>query len=305
MKLFHLIKVDHRVRQSRGYRLGDLYGECGGNAIRAVINPDCDVVARNDKIKAENILTMGGTLNIVDEDDINKDGFSADDVFLWNADIQSVRWNPKDLKTFPTCGVDSLLATEKFCFLGTLRPLYAQEMQRRALADLSRIGLPVSPALGINVRAKVWMPNNKGEPIELELGKLAGTGNKSFSHATIILPRGGRDPYVLFRRVFVFALIDRLNEISSEEMKACNALALNKGLKNEGKALMQKLLGKGTPISRSIFGIRLFLGDRPSRGDKPSGKDAFQIGLAVSGEDMEDLGVQGLSAESLDEDKGS
>ena len=124
-EFFQRVRVNgRRVDARRGYQLGDLYEQIGGRGVRAVITPDCDlVVRRNGKAKVDSILTMGGTLNTFDEE-----GSTADDFFLRDNMPYSVRWNPKDLRTFPISGKESLHEIGKFRFVGTLRPIYAQEM---------------------------------------------------------------------------------------------------------------------------------------------------------------------------------
>ena len=286
--LFHLIKVDgHRACENRDYRLGDFYEEYNGNRIRAVITPDCDLVSRNGKTNAKNVLTMGGTLNIFGEEE-----FSADNLFLLKESIKSVKWKPKDLMTFPLDGGDSLRAKRKFSFLGTLRPLYAQEMQRLALTDLSRIGLPVSP-LAINAEVTVsWMCSN-GKSREL---KLAGHTKQGFSDpATITLPRKKEDKYhlVLFRHYFIYALIDKLdNEINQVLTNECRASELIKDLKEGGKKIRKELIEEGVRIKKlkSILGIIHI-----SLDEKQSLKTGLNIVLTPSAGD----------AEFPDENKGS
>ena len=120
---FHRIRVNaDRASAHRKYQLGDLYAQPKGSSIRAVITPDCDLVVRKGQTKAKSVLTMGGTLST-----FNETGSAADDFFLRGNTPYSVRWNPKDLETFPINGKDALAETDKLQFLGTLRPLYAQE----------------------------------------------------------------------------------------------------------------------------------------------------------------------------------
>lgn len=152
-KFFHRARVNDRLSYTnRKYQLGDLYAQPRGKHIRAVVTPDCDLVVRKGKTKVKSVLTMGGTLNTFD-----KEGSVADDFFFRRRTPYSVRWNPKDIETFPVEGEEALDQAGKLQFLGTLRPLYAQAMQRRVLNDLSRIGLPVAPALGINATVAAWI----------------------------------------------------------------------------------------------------------------------------------------------------
>ena len=155
------------------------------------------LVVRGGRLRAKNVLTMRGTLRAFDDVSACADGF-----LLREGKPRSVEWKPKELETFPLDGPDSLHGTDKFEFLGTLRPLYAQEVQRRALTDLSRIGLPVAPALCINGTANVWIrkknSKNPRERITME----------SSAVVSIIPSREGQsiEHRVLFQRRFVHEL---------------------------------------------------------------------------------------------------
>ena len=199
-KFFHSVRVNDRPSDTQNrYQLGDLYAQIQGNGIRAVITPDCDLVLRDGNTKATRILTIGGLLHTFDQHNL-----AADDFILYKGIPYSILWNLKDIETFPIVGQKSLRESDQFEFLGTLRPLYAQETQRRALNDLSRVGLPVAPAFGINVVVTAWMrtkdPASPFENIIMEQPQ----------SATIIPLRreqkGG--PLILLRRRFVNQLID-------------------------------------------------------------------------------------------------
>ena len=277
-ELFHRIRVNsYRTTSTRhGYRLGDLYMQHGEHSIRAVITPDCDLVSRKGKIKAKSILTMGGTLCTFDQENS-----AVDDFFIFDNKAYSVRWNPKDLKTFPKDGEESLNENGKFNFLGTLRPLYAQEMQRRALTDLSRIGLLVAPALGLNATVTVWVRKAR-------IGYEEITINAS-PRATIVPAREGqKDGHrVLLTRQFVNELIDRLNEVRQEGMREDDKKLLQEALKEDGGKLYKTFLRiGGLTNAKSIFGIGFVIRDKPDR--RPTAP-WLQIVLKISAEEMEEL----------------
>ena len=128
-RLFHRVRVNgNRGGSSPDYRLGDLYAEVDGDGILTVITPDCDLVDRDDGPKAKKVLTMAGKLDTFD-----KKSSSADDFLIRNDGPYSVRWDPKNLETFSINGDGSLDKRDGLEFVGTLRPLYAQEIQRRVL----------------------------------------------------------------------------------------------------------------------------------------------------------------------------
>ena len=281
-EFFHRVRVDrHRIITRRRYQIGDLYVEPSENKIRAILTPDCDLVERNGGSNVDYVLTMGGVLNTFD-----KDGSAADDFFLQDDNAYSVRWNPKDLKMFPIRGEGELHTTNEFEFLGTLRPLYAQEMQRRALTDLSRVGLPVAPALGINVTASVWIrKNDANTPFhEIEMTPPA--------LATLILSRaeyksGHR---VLLRRHFFNELMMRLREINTDEMCEEDAEMLNNILNKEGMEKIYKgfLITGGLTKAKGPFRTSFRLGNKPST---ELNAPWLQIILKVSDDAMEELQV--------------
>ena len=281
-RLFHHVRVKgRRIDSPEGYQLGDLYVQPKGSGVRAVITPDCDLVVRKGRMKVENVLTMEGHLNTFD-----KDGSVADDLILRNGRPYSVQWKPKDLEMFPVSGPEALHKTSKFQFIGTLRPLYAQQMQRRALTDLSRIGLPVAPAMGIDAAAEVWVRKKNGRSpfVRMEI--------KLSSIATIIPSRTGQSERyghrVLLRRRFFNEMIDRLNDLDQDEMHEGDVANLRRVLSGDSlKGLYEGFLGVGgfTAGKRRV-GMGFILGNEPS-----TKQDAawLQIVLRMSTECMHEL----------------
>ena len=276
-KLFHRSRVDsHRISAHLRYRLGDLYAQPDMHDIRAVITPDCDLIERGDQRTPKIVLTMGGTLYTFDQENS-----AADDFLLYENQAYSVLWNPKDLKTFPLEGQESL--PESYKFVGTLRPLYAQEIQRRALTNLSRVGLPVAPALGINATATVWIRKKKGCYDQIEI-------NVS-TRATIIPARArGKGHRVLLPRPFVNELIDRLNKIQPDDMIKADNQQRKNALGEDGiHKFYREFLREGVRTNaKSIFGIRFILGDGP---DTNRTAPWLQIVLNISDEAVEEFQI--------------
>ena len=284
-KFFHRVRVDsYRIANRTGYRMGDLYAQSNGRGgivnIRVILTSDCDLVERKGKTKVERVLTMGGMLNTFD-----KDGSAADDFFLYEDKAYSVLWKPKDLEMFPISDLMALHEVEKFKFLGTLRPLYAQEIQRRALTNLSRVGLPVAPALGINATVTVFIrkddANDPFQNINIESSALA----------TIIPSRvGQKDGHrVLLRRCFLNELIDRLSEVDTAEMFKEDAKMLKEVLEKESsteKFYEALLRTGGWTKSKAKFGVSFVISDKPQ-----TNRDApwLQFVLKVSNDKMEEL----------------
>ena len=204
-KIFHGVRVGgRRNRPDHEYRLGDLFVQTDADELLVVITPDCDLVigrsgARERRAKVTNILTMHGTLYR-----LNADEAVADELLLRDNNPCYVGWRTKDLSTFPIKGDHSLHEDPQFRYIGTLKPLYALRTQAKALADLSRIGLPVAPALGVNTSVSVWLKEPNGAPFELE---------PSFKGVATIVPKreGQREGHrALLPRKFVHAVMEKL-----------------------------------------------------------------------------------------------
>ena len=274
-EFFHGIRItEHQIKR---YQLGDLYASPSGNDIRAVITPDCDLVVRKGRTKIKRVLTMGGTLHTFDQED------SAADDLIFREDIPySIRWNHKDLETFPIEGEEAL-RENNFQFLGTMRPLYAQEMQRRVLTDLSRIGLPVTPTFGIYGTATVWIRTKNTpsfKPIPIESSRLA----------TIIPSQRGQTVRhrILLRRRFVNELIDQLELIDRQDMKKQDIQFLDDMLQRIDKIYDQFLREGGLAQAKGIFGTSFAFGDEPNAN---SGASWLQIVIKISEKEIEDIKV--------------
>ena len=205
-ELYQRARLAHRQgRDDAEYRLGDIFHRIDSDHLRVVVSPDCDLVRRPkgpERIltpKAEHILTMGGTLfGTASEDAV------ADELLLLDQEPRYVEWDPKDLTTFPISGDHALHASADYCYVGTFRPVFALSTQNRALANLSRIGLPVPPALGVQAQAAVWT-KPKDKPATPLSPPLQGV-------ATVVPRREGPEVghRILLRRSFFNELIERL-----------------------------------------------------------------------------------------------
>jgi hypothetical protein len=261
-RIFDRIRVNHhRTRAAARFQLGDVYTAVGAAEARVIITPDCDLIPRSGKKpRAQTVLTMGGTLRSFD-----KENTSADQFVFPDDKPHSVQWNPKDLKTVPFEGTGSLRDENVFLYYGTLRPIYAQEVQRTALSDLSRVGLAVAPVMGVDAGVSVY------------LRVKAATGGTAYdkvsvakaAKATIILARGdGKEGHlVLFRRPFLHALLDALKEVDPSRLEKTDGEALAKFLSESSEGtLIKGLLSEGSATKKSEkgpLGVRIAIGTDP------------------------------------------
>lgn len=115
----------------------------------------------------------------------------------------NISWQKKNIETIEF----DHLGKSPYSFVGTLRPLYAQDLQRTILTDLGRVGLSVAPAMGVSARATVFLRTDNGNPKEMPLG------NPKAADCYVIPGRGGDDkPIVLFKRSFAAHLVQELSK---------------------------------------------------------------------------------------------
>ena len=269
-RLYHRVRVGGYPGSGKGdYRLGDLYARKKARDMRAVITPDCDLVTGRSEPKAKIVLTVVGEKSSFDRRES-----SADDFLMHNNRPISVWWDTKNLETFALDGPESLKGKKEFEFIGTLRPLYAQELQRRVLTDLSRLGLPVSPALGINVPLKVW--------VRLEDGGMRALEFANTCVGTIIPQRrSGESPRVLLRRSFFGEMMEQLAQLNEQAVAQRDVKHLRKLRRVEiYNALQEECLRNGVLVGTRIKKICSFaFGDQPDMAENAAW---LQIGLKVS-----------------------
>src|SRR3546814_19067949 len=95
---------------------------------------------------------MAGTVRSFD-----KDATSADQFVFPSDKPRSLKWNAKDIRSCPFDGPGSLKDEAAFTYYGTFRPIYAQEVQRHALTDLSRVGLALSPVMCVDAKVSAHL----------------------------------------------------------------------------------------------------------------------------------------------------
>ncbi len=280
-RIFHRIRIDeHKTGRRRYQALGDIYISARGKSVRTIITPDCDLVVRKEKTKVGNVLTMGGELRSFDQDSA-----SADQFIFRNKKPYSLKWNPKDLQTFPVSGEGSLANTEEYHFAGTLRPLYAQEMQRHALTDLSRVGLAVAPAMGVDAKVTAWLRVKRGKGLAFDKLRI-----NSADTATILLERADASSghKVLLRRQYVHVLLDELRLIELAALADDDAERLSEFLKEKNQdQLISSFLAKGSHTKKGgPLGTTLSISGKP---DGKQGSPWLQLLLELSDEGIEEL----------------
>lgn len=210
-ELYHRVRLEEpRAGRQAYFRLGDLY-LVGIGKIAAVMTPDCDLIERNGSRPSPSILLVHGILKPFDAP-----AASIADFVMLDGKAYNITWNTKSLSThqfahWPAPGVSD----DDHKFIGTLRPLYAQDLQRRVLADLGRVGLSVAPAIGLTAAVTVTVKEQGGgrKQLPLESDILNGP-------VYVVPSRGGDDKTkVIFKRQFVYEFTKSLIELDHEKLK--------------------------------------------------------------------------------------
>lgn len=243
--LYHRVRIENpRKARGEGHRLGDLYTS-GKKTILATLTPDCDLVLRRDgKRGAERLLMVAGDLK-----DFDAPETTVADFIIIDGKPRNIRWDPKKIHTkdfdgFPEKGMK---------YVGTLRPLYAQELQRRVLHDLGRVGVSAAPVMGFNASVSVHVMSKAGPKQKVDLGA------ETIADCKVLPSRGGTaKAAVLFRRGFVGGLITALTALSADALAPAAAAAIA-SLKEPGaREKLEKIYRVGVRCEEMIdFGIFL------------------------------------------------
>ncbi|MEW6451329.1 MAG: hypothetical protein AB1490_11795 [Pseudomonadota bacterium] len=260
-ELYHRVRIENPRGKRTQYRMGDLYLSDKGKEVLAIITPECDLITRSDgKRTAPRILTRSGKIKKFDAPDA-----SVADFILLDGKPHNIAWSKtgvatKEFKDWPKPGAQS----KNNVYVGTLRPLYAQELQRSILNDLGRVGLFVAPALGMTARAKIFLKQARGAPVE---HTLAGD---NAANCYVVPSRGGTDkPLVLFKRGFVSHLIESLAGLDKTGLANGAEKQIEHLKKDSAYGKLQKMvsgIGFEEPIDLGIY-----LTGKPSpKGDEGS-----------------------------------
>src|SRR5690606_18837686 len=88
---------------------------------------------------------------------------SLADFIILGMSQYSIEWKLKNLATRED--FDNL----RYC--GTLRPLYAQDLQNQVLESLGRVGLAVAPVIRMNGHFRLFVRKSNGKLHAVDLGR--------------------------------------------------------------------------------------------------------------------------------------
>ena len=210
-KFFHRLRFNSREKRPRGrFALGDVFLSPNHKSVRMVISPDCDLVSRNSKPAADRILTIGGNIRGLEE----QQAWAGDLIFRNSP--RAIKWNYKDLRSHEFGDCASLLVDKKpYEYFASMRPMPAQTIQKAVLADLSRVGLAVPPTVDVGAPVRVYLKRNVDNQ-----GKIEELDGLKDARVQAFMPRGGKDlkMRVLFTPKFFRDLRARLQGFSEDDL---------------------------------------------------------------------------------------
>ena len=255
-EMFSRVRIDKRsIDAPRDRRMGDLYTVEGSpDEVCAVITPDCDLIQRKATgPRAKRILTVSGRLHPIEAPNV-----TAADFVMHGNQPYSVAWDTKDLRTLP-------FGAERqhppgMTHAGTMRPLYALELQRRVLDDVGRVGLAIAPALNYTALSSAFQAVS-GKLTKVDLGDLTGAA------CSVMPSRGGSDKAtIVFHRGFVERLQNALASLTYEGADA-GSKAWVKKVKGTAwqDAVTAKLLGSGIEDGEPFEGLVVAIREKPAK----------------------------------------
>lgn len=241
-KIFDCIRVEKpKDREKRNYRMGDLYQSIGHpERVYCLITPECDLVVRNGRMKAPRLLMVAGVLH-----DIHKSEASVWDFIEIDGQPKNIQWLPKDIVTYEKSKwAKPGNKGKKYRHLGTLRPMYAEDLRARVIAEYSRVGLNVAPTMNANRPSYLLIDGDESD-IKLQLA------DEGMSTCSVIFPRSTFDqPKVIFYESVVAKIISTLAQVDTSLLKDDNAKKLTSLISKESvrSSLFDKLCSTGVTL---------------------------------------------------------
>lgn len=253
-RMFHKARMEPpRTPARKNFRLGDLYlrlKDEKSRSIVAVMNPDCDLMLRdNGRRNAKTLLTVSGKLHSLDE--LSN---SMGDLIIVDDAPFNIEWDYNDIRSFAfeEAFANANSSNADYQYLGCLRPMYAQEIQAHMLTHLGRVGVAVPPVIGIPATATVVMFKKGGQATKVPVPHDAKT-NCSVLPARATR-EGGR---VVFDRPFTISLDNVMKSLDLDSLDLGeDALRSMQALQKDKKGTLMKALFSGAELEKSIsFGI--------------------------------------------------
>ena len=261
-RFFHRLRFNpHKTRNRKRFGLGDVFLSPDGKYVRMIVSPDCDLVVRDGKRAAARLLTVGGQVKALKDEG----AFAGELVHLKTPKAikktpKAIKWLNKDLMTHAAGETDKLdVDGTIFTFLGRLRGLSAQAVQKATLADLSRVGVSVPPTVYVGAKVSCFIKSLDGTQVKrVELNNLPG------ATVQVFMPRGGKDAKkrILFTQKYTRAVLAHLETCDSDDFHRDHRDCYETVIKH-GEELRQAMVSNGLELPGSLekFGVSSSVGD--------------------------------------------
>ncbi len=267
-----------RVRSSRysavpNYKLGDLYiesydgeGEAAKpKSVIAVMNPDCDLMRRKDGTRsATQLLVVSGELK-----GLIGAKSSVKDYLVIDSKAYNIKWNLKSFRTIPfgESAPQENSTSAAYRYIGTLKSVYAQELQQELLSDIGRVGVPIPPSLAVVAAFKVKWKDKTGKWLEVE-----GLENNT---CYFVPSRGGSDTVkTVFPKSFIDSLVRKLGEVDIKSLDEKCIKDRDAQSRDGGAALIEALVKDGVTFNcKPVHGVSVIANDKPAG----EAKDAWVV----------------------------
>ena len=251
-RLYHRVRIEDKRKNPREhFRIGDLYLLTAGETeyVRAVMNPSCDLVVRPPKNRraAETLLTIRGDL-----EEFDGPATSVGDFIIVNDRPRNISWKYKAIETLQFSGAYEVPggggSEDPNCvYLGALRPLYAQEIQKKFLSDLGRVGVAVPPALAFAASVRLSYCEKGGQLKELPLGDASET-----LCYVVPPPRSGKSGSAVFKRKFVRVFLRVIKGLDRSKMPDEAVSHLEHLRKEDAEMMLRKTISAGIQLEHSV-----------------------------------------------------
>ena len=267
--IFHRMRFNSRQNRVRArFGLGDLFIGSDNKSVRMVITPDSDIIVRDGRRRAGQLLTVGGTIRSLGDERALAGNL------IFHGTPKALTWNLKDVVSHDFDDILELHVGEtRYSFYATMRTLAAQAIQKEVLGDLARVGSAVPPTVDVSAPVKVYLKRNvENRPQVTELDDLEE------AHAQVFMPRGGSDrkTSALFTPRFVRTLVARLEGVDDGDLlpddlghrnnwirnvsRVRNAM-LRDGIRLPGEGIYKTFASIGTPRGKNWLEIVVDVSD--------------------------------------------
>ena len=246
-ELYHRARIDTNLNPAH-MRMGDLYltrSEGAPTQIWALLTPDCDLIERDGKRAVDRFLLVEGQLQAY-----KAPKSSLADFIILDKSHYSIEWKLKNLVTQEN--LDNLL------YCGTLRPLYAQDLQNQVLENLGRVGLAVAPVIRMNGHFQLLIRKSDGKLHAVDLGE------EQMRTCEVYPSRGGADvARISLHRSVAENLLAKLEGIDLGEMSEEDTKALKRLLSRGTQEVVRTALCRGAKFELDL-GAKFMVSDKLS-----------------------------------------